>query len=197
MLMKSSISFSKNTLFSQSVSSASISSVWRRMEICCPRPSAGLLQSSSVSASSAMAAAAPQQYSRLRFHFLGIPENASGIRRSCAGPRRFFPGFLARLFANLRTASGSPENRDLGAALLGGPASSAESCHAVLRDVEAVPLPAIPRARSWRRSDTWLPPAEKSLHCIVLSYRHDGGVAQKGERKKKSYAAVAAAGMNS
>src|SRR5437016_4704854 len=33
MLMKSSISFSKNTLFSQSVSSASISSVWRRIDL--------------------------------------------------------------------------------------------------------------------------------------------------------------------
>src|SRR6266478_7696483 len=89
---------------------------------------------------------------------------------SCAGPRRFSPGCLARLFANPRTVSGNPENRDSGAAHPAGPASSVESCLAVLRDAEAAPLPAIPRAPSWRRSDTWLPPAQKSLpaYCTQL-----------------------------
>jgi len=43
-------------------------------------------------------------------------------------------------FCNSRNASGSPENRDLGAALPGGQLSSAESCRAVLRDAEEAPL---------------------------------------------------------
>src|SRR5712692_7171546 len=103
-----------------------------------------------------------QQYARPRFHFPGIPANASGIRMPCAGPRRFFPEFLALLLAIPRTVSGSPETHDSGAARPAGPASSAESCPAVSRDAEAARLPAIPRAQSWRRSDTWLPPAENA-----------------------------------
>src|SRR5713101_5924897 len=136
-----------------------------------------------------------QQYARLRFHFLGIPAEASGITLSCAGPRQFFPEFPVRFFAVPRTASGSPENRDLEAARPAGPASSAESCHAVLRDAEAAPLPAIPRAPSWRRSDTWLPPAQKFFLGIVLSYRRNRESPEKWG--KKSYAAFAAAGTNS
>jgi hypothetical protein len=72
MLMKSSISFSKNTLFSQSVSSASISSVWRRINLAIggaraanrfpPASFPRSPQSNSRTAFSAMGAAAPQQY---------------------------------------------------------------------------------------------------------------------------------------
>src|SRR5229473_3355317 len=134
MVMKSSISFSKNTLFSQSVSSASISSVCRR------------------------------------------------IRQSSAGRRRSFPEFPGRFFAARRSGSGSPETHDLATVRLAGRAAFAESCRAVLRDAAAAPLPAIPRARSWRRSDTWLPPAEKLFHDIVLTCgRERGATRQAGK----------------
>src|SRR5258708_3842021 len=123
-----------------------------------------------------------QQYARLRFHFPGIPENASGIRMSCAGPRRFFPEFLARLLAIPRTVSGSSENHDSGAARPAGPASSAESCHAVLRDAEAARLPAIPRAQSWRRSDTWLPPAENASTVLYSVAATRGELPEKWQQ---------------
>src|SRR5207245_5447804 len=126
-----------------------------------------------------------QQYTGLRFHFPGIPANASGIRMSCADRRRFFPRCRARFFAVRRTASGSPENRDSGVARPEGPASSGESCHAVLQDEEEGHLPAIPRSQSWHRSDNWLPPAEKRLYSIVLSCRFEGGICAKSERRSR------------
>src|SRR2546429_2211078 len=98
---------------------------------------------------------------------------------SCADRRRFFPRCRARFFAVRRTASGSPENRDSGVARPEGPASSGESCHAVLQDEEEGHLPAIPRAQSWHRSDTWLPPSRKATvqYCTQLPLR--GGFAQR------------------
>src|SRR5260370_14182984 len=108
-----------------------------------------------------------------------FPAKASGIRMSCAVPRQFFPEFRVQLFAAPRTASGSPENRGSRAARPAAPAWSAESCPAVLRDAEAAPLPAIPRAQSWRRSDTWLPPTERLFYGIVLSCCRERGVTRK------------------
>src|SRR5260370_12856897 len=191
MLMKSSISFSKNTLFSQSVSSASISSVWRRIESgggrrCAANrfPPASFPSVLSLTGGGHLRRWLGTATIRAAsIHFQGIPANVSGIRMSCAGPRRFFPVFPARFFAVPQTASGSLGNRDLGAVRPVGPVSSAESCHEVLRDAEAAHPPAIPRAQSWRRSDTWLPPAEKPFHCIVPSCCLERGVTGKTERE--------------
>src|SRR5713226_266776 len=191
MLMKSSISFSKKTLFSQSVSSASISSVCRRIESGDRRPSRREpfpqpLFPNVLSLSAAWHLRREPRRRRVglrslrpQFHFRRIPAKANDIRTSCAVPRQFFPEFPVRLFAVPRTSSGSPENRGSRAARPAAPAWSAESCPAVLQDAEAAPLPAIPRAQSWRRSDTWLPPAEKLFYGIVPSCCRERGVTRK------------------
>jgi len=98
----------------------------------------------------------------------------------------FFPGFRARLFAIPRNASGSPENRDLGAALPGGPASSAESCRAVLRDAEEALLLQFLERNLGVVVIHGFPPAGKSLHCIVLSYRHEGESPKKGKGRRET-----------
>src|SRR6266478_6200765 len=107
-----------------------------------------------------------QQQARLRFHLWGIRARAAGIRMSYAGPRRFFPEFPGRLFAIPRSASGIPENHDLGAALPAAPVSSAESYRAVLRDAEAALLPVIPRAPFVSRSDTCVPHSNTEFKFI-------------------------------
>src|SRR5713226_5563797 len=107
MLMKSSISFSKNTLFSQSVSSASISSVWRRIELRDRRrwrreplpPSLvpQCVQSTSRMASSAMAAAAPGRSSKnVRHRVLHARGSVLGLPWPAPAPRKPFRGLARR-----------------------------------------------------------------------------------------------------
>src|ERR1700674_11387 len=85
-----------------------------------------------------------QQNPRLRLHLRKFPRNAARIMKPCAARRRVSPECLARLSANLRNASGSPESRGSTAARPAGRACGAKSCRAASPGAGAAPLPAIP-----------------------------------------------------
>src|SRR5258708_6498908 len=132
-VMKSSIRFSKNTLFSHNVSSASMRMVFRRMNDW----SFGFLQ-----ARERRGATQSVYQRRGSFAIAATRENVSqkylyDLTSICAGRQRAFPERPSRWFAAHQSASNIPGNRGSATWLLQAPVACAKSYRAISRDEAA------------------------------------------------------------
>src|ERR1700720_2939558 len=149
--MKCSIVFSKKILFSHSVSSASIKSVFRA------------IQASSPILSSAESVPQTSPPALLSAGWRPIARKLFALRRRCV------PEFRALLFAARQNASGNPEIRGLNRAPSWDRVLFAKSYRADARDVAARHHRAIRRARYLDRSGTSISPSvQKIMQSSIL-----------------------------